>query len=183
MVREQTLADRVEATGGPIAYVNQVGGQDELESLLGALDARQARPRVYALSSFVSRPLFDVPAGFNHKIVLAYPTLGSDITEAGRSEYQALAQAHALPPDHIQAQIAAYAAAKLLEEGLRRAGRTLNRLELVDALEALYAYETGLTPPLTYGPNRRIGARGAHLVTVDLLTKSYQPVGGWHQLR
>lgn len=159
------------------------GGQGELESLLAALDARQARPRVYALSSFVSRPLFDVPAGFNNKIVLAYPTLGSDITEAGRSEYQALAQVHALPPGHVQAQIAAFAAAKLLEEGLRRAGRTLNRLELVDALEALYAYDTGLTPPLTYGPNRRIGARGAHLVTVDLLTKSYQPVGGWHQLR
>lgn len=159
------------------------GGQDELESLLAALDERQARPRVYALSSFLSRPLFDVPPGFNNKILLAYPTLGSDITKVGRTEYQALAQIHALPPDHVQAQIAAFAAAKLLEEGLRRAGRTLNRLELVDALEALYAYETGLTPPLTYGPNRRIGARGAHLVTVDLLTKSYQPVGGWHQLR
>ena len=159
------------------------GDQDELEPLLAALDARQARPRVYVLSSFVSRPLYDVPAGFNHKIFLAYPTLGSDITKVGRTEYQALAQVHALPPDHVQAQIAAFAAAKLFEEGLRRAGRTLNRLELVDALEALYAYETGLTPPLTYGPNRRIGARGAHLVTVDLLTKSYQPVGGWHQLR
>ncbi|MGI9576828.1 MAG: NAD+ synthase [Microthrixaceae bacterium] len=30
LVREQTLADRVEVTGVPIAYVNQVGGQDEL---------------------------------------------------------------------------------------------------------------------------------------------------------
>jgi ABC-type branched-subunit amino acid transport system substrate-binding protein len=159
------------------------GGQGELDSLLAALDARQARPRVYVLSSFVSRPLYDVPAGFNHKIVLAYPTLGSDISKVGRTEYQALARVHALPPDHVQAQIAAFAAAKLLEEGLRRAGRTLNRLELVDALEALYAYETGLTPPLTYGPNRRIGARGAHLVTVDLMKKSYQPVGGWHKLR
>jgi TATA-binding protein-associated factor Taf7 len=54
---------------------------------------------------------------------------------------------------------------------------------LVDALEALYQYETGLTPPLTYGPNRRVGARGAHLVAVDLLNKKYQPVGGWHEVR
>ena len=56
-------------------------------------------------------------------------------------------------------------------------------LALVDALEALYAFETGLTPPLSYGPNRRIGARGAHVVAVDLVNKSYQPVGGWHELR
>ena len=68
-------------------------------------------------------------------------------------------------------------------EGLRSAGRDLSRLALVDALEALYAYETGLTPPLSYGPNRRIGARGAHVVTVDLLKRSYEPVGAWHEVR
>ena len=60
------------------------------------------------------------------------------------------------------ASIAAFAAAKLLEEGLRRAGRDLDRRKLVDALEELYGYETGLTPPLSYGPNRRIGF-GEHL--------------------
>ena len=88
-----------------------------------------------------------------------------------------------MPPEHLQGQIAAFAAAKLLVEGLRGAGRDLSRLALVDALEALYAYQTGLTPPLSYGPNRRIGARGAHVVAVDLVNKSYQPVGGWHELR
>jgi hypothetical protein len=71
----------------------------------------------------------------------------------------------------------------LLVEGLRRAGRELSRVALVDALEALYGYETGVTPPLSYGPNRRIGARGAHVVAVDLIKKSYEPVGGWHELR
>jgi len=68
-------------------------------------------------------------------------------------------------------------------EGLRRAGRDLNRQRLVEGLEGLYAYDTGLTPPLTYGPNRRIGARGAHVVAVDLMKKAYEPVGGWHELR
>mgnify|MGYP000747750482 CR=1 FL=1 len=159
------------------------GGQSELEPLLAALDARGSKPRVFLLSSFVSRPLYQAPAAFHYRIFLSYPTLSSDMTDAGRREYQALAQKHALPPDHLQGQIAAYAAAKLLVEGLRKVGRSLNRLELVDALEALYQFNTGLTPPLTYGPNRRIGARGAHLVTVDLLKKSYQPVGGWQELR
>ena len=134
-------------------------------------------------AAFVPRSLFDAPPAFHHRLFLAYPTLGSDITDAGRSGYENLAQAHALPPDHLQGQIAAYAAAKLLVEGLRRSGRTLTRLALVDALEALYGYETGVTPPLSYGPNRRIGARAAHVVAVDLIKKSYEPVGGWHELR
>jgi hypothetical protein len=41
-----------------------------------------------------------------------------------------------------------------------------------------------VTPPLTYGPNRRIGARGAHIVTVNIGEQSYEPVGeGWFELR
>lgn len=159
------------------------GNQAELEKLLVALAARQVSPIVYLLSSLVPRPLYTAPTVFHDRIFLAYPTLGSDISTTGRADYQALARVHALPPDHLQGQIAAYASSKLLVEGLRRAGRGLNRQELVDALEALYQYETGLTPPLTYGPNRRVGARGAHLVAVDLLNKKYQPVGGWHEVR
>ena len=140
-------------------------------------------PRVYLLSSLVSRPPYEAPAEFDNRIFIAYPTLTSDIDAQGRAAYSDLAQRHALPRDHVQAQIAALAAAMLLEEGLRRAGARLDRTALVEGLEALYAFRTGLTPPLTYGPNRRIGARGAHVVAVDLANKAYQPVGGWHELR
>ena len=48
----------------------------------------------------------------------------------------------------------------------------------------LYGFETGVTPRLSYGPNRRIGARGAHIVVVDLENKTYKPVGdGWFDLQ
>ena len=177
----EALAERVAASAGETLFF--FGDQTDLEPLLAALAEREQSPRVYLLSAFVPRPLFDAPPAFDHRLFLAYPTLGSDISAAGRDEYGKLASAHALPPDHLQGQIAALAAAKLLVEGLRSAGRDLSRLALVDALEALYGYETGLTPPLSYGPNRRIGARGAHVVAVDLVKKSYQPVGGWHELR
>jgi len=91
---------------------------------------------------------------------------------------------HALPPGHLQGQVAAFAAAELLLlEGLRGAGRSLNRPGLVEAIEALYRYDTGLTPPLTYGPNRRIGARGAHVMAVDSMKKANAPVGEWHEVR
>jgi len=177
----EAVAERVAASTSDSLFF--FGDQTELDALLTALAARQQSPRLYLLSSFVPRPLFDAPPVFHQRIFLAYPTLASDISATGRAEYQDLARDHALPQDHVQAQIAAYAAGKLLVEGLRRTGRDLNRLELVDALEELYGYETGLTPPLSYGPNRRIGARGAYIVAVDLLKKSYQPVGGWHEMR
>ena len=160
-----------------------LGNQTELKSLLNALDERKQSPRIYALSAIVSRPLFDAPAAFDQRIFLAYPTLSSDMSAAGRAEYLRLADLHALPPGHVQGQVAALAAAKLLVEGLRGAGRTLNRPGLVEAIEALYRYDTGLTPPLTYGPNRRIGAKGAHVMMVDLVKKTNVPVGEWHEVR
>ena len=54
---------------------------------------------------------------------------------------------------------------------------------LVEAIEALYRYDTGLTPPLTYGPNRRIGAMGAHVMRVDVANQTKAPVGTWQEVR
>jgi ABC-type branched-subunit amino acid transport system substrate-binding protein len=179
-MRADELAERV--AGADSDALIFLGDQAELERLLAALSARESSPRIYLLSSLMPRPLFDAPAAFHYRIFLAFPTLSSDVSADGRAAYARLARDHALPPDHLQGQIAAYAAAKLLVEGLRGAGRAVNRVRLVEALEALYAYDTGLTPPLTYGPNRRIGARGAHVLAVDLMKKTYQPVGGWQAL-
>jgi hypothetical protein len=36
-----------------------------------------------------------------------------------------------------------------------------------------------MTPPITYGPNRRVGAMGAYIITVDLKEKNFVPVSGW----
>jgi ABC-type branched-subunit amino acid transport system substrate-binding protein len=161
-----------------------LGDQNALEALLAALAVEERAPRIYLLSSFAPRPLTGAPRAFDGRIVLAYPTDASDVTAEGLADYRGLAARHALPRDHVQAQIAALAAAKLLVEGLRRSGRDLDRRRLVESLEALYAFRTGLTPPLTYGPNRRIGARGAHLLSVDLARQTYVPVGdGWYDVR
>ena len=70
-------------------------------------------------------------------------------------------------------------AAKILVEGLKRTGRDLSREKLMRSLEKLYEFQTGLTPLITYGPNRRIGALGAHVVTVDLENNQFAPAGKW----
>ncbi len=161
-----------------------LGAQNELRALLVALAIKGLSPKVHALSSFLSRPLFDAPPSFDKRILVAYPTLASDVSPQGRTDYQDLAKRHSLPTEHVQGQLATFAAARVLVEGLRRAGRDLSRTRLVEAIEELYNWDTGVTPPLTYGPNRRIGARGAHVLAVDLKNKTMTPVGdGWHNVR
>lgn len=161
-----------------------LGNQGELESVMAQCAETERTPTIYALGSMLSGPLFDAPSQFNERIVVAYPTYVSDVTDRGRAEYQSLAERHSLPREHIQAQVAALAAAKLFVEGLQRTGRELSRIRLVESLEAVHDFPTGFTPLLTYGPNRRVGAWGAHLVTVDLVNRKYTPVGdGWHGIR
>jgi ABC-type branched-subunit amino acid transport system substrate-binding protein len=161
-----------------------LGGQAELDALVAELADRGPVARVYLLSSLLSRPLMTLPAAFDQRVFVAYPTLSSDITPRGQKEYQELATTYSWPNDHIQARVAALAAAKLFVEGLRKAGRDLSRVRLVEGLESLYAFDTGVTPPLSYGPNRRIGAQGAHIVMVDLVNQTYTPVGtGWFDLK
>jgi hypothetical protein len=57
----------------------------------------------------------------------------------------------------------------------------LSREKLLQALEGLYDYATGLTPPLTYGPNRRVGALGAHIVAADVANRRFASGSTWVQ--
>jgi ABC-type branched-subunit amino acid transport system substrate-binding protein len=160
------------------------GSQSELDKLLDELVTRGQTPRIYLLSSLVGRPMLDAPGIFDQRIMIAYPTVTSDITARGRESYGGLAQRYGLPQEHIQAQLAAFAAAQLFVEGLRKAGRDVSRERLVEGIETLYQFDTGVTPPLTYGPNRRIGARGAHIMTINLGKQTYELVGeGWYDVR
>lgn len=64
-------------------------------------------------------------------------------------------------------------------EALKRAGQDLTREKLIAALESLYDFETGATPRLTFGPNRRIGAMGSYIVTIDAVEKQFVDAGRW----
>jgi ABC-type branched-subunit amino acid transport system substrate-binding protein len=99
-----------------------LGGQAELDALVAELVNRAPVPRVYLLSSLLSRPLMTLPAVFDQRVFLAYPTLSSDISAKGRQEYQELVKIYSWGNDHVQARLAALAAAKLFVEGLLAQG-------------------------------------------------------------
>ena len=97
-------------------------------------------------------------------------------------EFQAMAARQHLVVTSPTVQLAAYASARILVEGLRRAGRALSRERLLEALESVFEYDTGLSPLITYNKNRRIGALGAHIVEVDpsqIDTQNFIVPRGW----
>jgi hypothetical protein len=51
----------------------------------------------------------------------------------------------------------------------------------VDSLGKVWKLETGVTPPLTYNPNRRAGALGATILKVDPEARRYVPATEWRE--
>jgi ABC-type branched-subunit amino acid transport system substrate-binding protein len=156
------------------------GSGGEGVSFFKAAAAIQWTPDIFLLGMLTGRDLpADVPAVFNGKVFLAFPTVPSDITPAGEAELRALVEKYRFPMRHTAAQLSALAAAKILVEGLKRGGRDVSRETLVTALEGLYDYNTGLTPHITFGPNRRVGASGAYIVGIDPERKDFVALGDW----
>ncbi|HYG64141.1 MAG TPA: ABC transporter substrate-binding protein [Thermoanaerobaculia bacterium] len=148
-------------------------------ALLAAADALGWRPRVLSPGALGGSGLFAAPPAFHRRLFLSFPTLPQDQSPAALADYQRLAAGAGLPRGALPAQLSALAAARLLVAMLERAGRDLTREALITQLEKLDHFETGLLPPLTYGPGRRIGARGAYVVAVDLEKKTFTPASGW----
>ncbi|MET0624995.1 MAG: ABC transporter substrate-binding protein [Pyrinomonadaceae bacterium] len=164
--------------GADAVFFFGTGGEET--AFLKEADAAQWRPDVFLLGALTGRELAaSVPAGFKGKVFLTFPTVPGDVSEAGAGELRMLATKYKFEVRHTAAQLTALAAAKVLAEGLKRGGRDLSREKLVTALEGFYDYETGLTPRLTFGPNRRVGAAGAYVVLIDPERKEFVPASGW----
>jgi hypothetical protein len=98
------------------------------------------------------------------QIWLAFSAGPPDITEDAAAEYRELSARYQLPRNDQPAQRQTLAGAKIMVEALRRAGREVTRERLVDAMESLQDFHTGLIPPVSYSATRRIGTDGVWIV-------------------
>jgi len=161
-----------ELKNGNIESLFFFGDAKEQSLLLNEVAAASWSPNVFFLGTLSGK---DFPV--QTKIFLAFPTVPSDVSGEGSAEFHALQEKYKIAPRHLAAQLSAFAAAKVFVEGLTRAGRDLSREKFINALDTLYDYDTGVTPRLTFGPNRRVGAAGAHIVTFDPAKKEFTPLG------
>ena len=67
----------------------------------------------------------------------------------------------------------------LLVEALKGAGRGLDRDKFVSASREISGFETGVTPPVTFGPGRRVGARGASILGLAGGGRAWEVVEAW----
>jgi ABC-type branched-subunit amino acid transport system substrate-binding protein len=145
-----------------------LGSGPEAGAILREADAVGWTPRLYMLGTLIGRNIADaVTVKMRDKVFLAFPTVPSDISTVGASEYSALLQRNKIDSTHAAAQASAIAAARIVVHALELCGKDLSRERLITTLEGLYEYDTGLMPKITFGPNRRIGALGAYVVTID----------------
>ena len=136
-------------------------------------------PHVFLLGSLAEKGLVkSVPLSFKDHIFISFPSVPNDVAPAGLAELRALEERYKFPHRHIASQLNAFAAAKIFTEGLKRAGRDLSREKLITALEGLYEYDTGVTPSITFGPNRRVGAMGAYVLSIDPAKREFVS-NGW----
>jgi ABC-type branched-subunit amino acid transport system substrate-binding protein len=161
--------------------VLHLGDDAALGTLLREAAAAGWRPTVLVPGALAGRAAAESAPGFAGRLFLAFPAAPSDETAAGRARLARLVGEDRAGRHHaLQASTAA--AAALLLEGLRRAGRQLDREALVRALEGIQGLETGLLPALSYGPGRRIGALGGYVVEADPARRAFRPVEGWRSL-
>jgi ABC-type branched-subunit amino acid transport system substrate-binding protein len=157
-----------------------VGSGIEATAMLKEAETAGWNPSVYMLGTLVGRNIGDaVTVKTKDKIFLAFATVPADVSAAGAAEYSSLLQRNKLQSTHAAAQASAIAAAKVLVHALELCGKDLSRERLITTLEGLYEYETGLMPKITFGPNRRIGALGAYVVTIDPEKKLFPASVEW----
>ena len=172
----ETIKQLRQTSSGIVVFLG--AGEDSL-AFMTAADKSYWYPTIFFPGAGAGKEIFGAPIGFNGKLFFSFPTGPADQNAEGVKEFRALADKYKLPTHHVAAQISAYSAAKILVEGLKRAGKDVSRETLIQSLEGLYEYQTGLTPAITYGPNRRVGAMGAYIVGIDLNGKQFVPASGW----
>jgi ABC-type branched-subunit amino acid transport system substrate-binding protein len=155
------------------------GTGKEQSSLINEAAAANWTPHLFFLGVMSGKELPAPVAAFKNTLFIAFPTLPADLNSEAVAEFRSLHEKYKFAPRHTASQLAAFAAAKVFAEGLTRAGKDLSREKLITTLEGLYEYQTGVTPRITFGPNRRVGAAGAHVVRVDLVEKEFATASGW----
>jgi len=149
------------------------GDSDIVTPWIKAVDEAKWYPKLFLLGPLLDDSVLTGPAPLQGRMFAVYPALEPNLQAL--SEFDHFLERHQLSGEHRLLLMSAYCSAKVLETALTNTGKNPTREKFVLALEQLHDFRTGLFPPLTFGPDRRIGSHKAELVCLDLLTHSFEP--------
>jgi ABC-type branched-subunit amino acid transport system substrate-binding protein len=165
------LVTRLHRAGGtPLVFF---GSLNEVERLVDEAARQEWSPRLVASTVLLGGGL-KAPGG----TVLISPPIAPGVSHPGAAEFSSIVESADTSGSAARGgasdvarnramEMAAFAAAKLLAESLKLTGRELRRDKFLETLRQVREFETGVMPPVTFGPNRRLGIRGALIVSTD----------------
>ncbi len=156
---------------------------DKLADFFAATANLEKPPYLLAPSSSAGRRLFEAPDSFSGRLYVAFPILPSDQTLAGRREMMRMDPEGKAVKGSLAMTLTALSSARLLVHAMTESGKEVSREAVVDALEKLSGFQTGHSRSMTFGPNRRIGSIGAHVLPVDLAKGKLVLPGRWIDLK
>lgn len=130
------------------------GSPNELAVLVGSIKNLKIKPYI-----FISSSLTDSKVASNYnagRIFISAPVVSRE--QGNDEDFFHLIKQNNLKTQHLTAQAITFSAVKLLVEGLQKTGQELSRKKLMQNMEHIYQFDTGVLPPLTYGENRHIGS-------------------------
>lgn len=155
-------------------YIFFFGGASELATFAAAMDRAKLEVGILSSAMMLGRGAFSMPSAIAERSFLAYPvSLG---TQANFADFTEVMTKAGVNLRGVAFQAVAYAAARIFVEAVKNADRRLSRAALINSLERLQGFETGVIGPVTFGPNRRVGAEGSYIVGIDLSKKAYTKV-------
>ena len=158
-------------------YVFFFGGADDINALAREME-RAGLKKTALLSSvtMIGRGAFDLPANVAEQTFLSYPAALPDQNDF--AEFITTMRRAGVNLRSPAFQAVAFAATKILFEAVKSGSKQLNRATLISSMEQIHNLKTGVVPPVTFGPNQRVGSNGSYIVRVDLGTKQFVPLTG-----
>ncbi|HEX7150214.1 MAG TPA: ABC transporter substrate-binding protein [Thermoanaerobaculia bacterium] len=167
----QAAAEALKAYGESQQWTFDGTKPPDLLFLLGRVDPAHldSKARIFIAGATLTPELL----ASKRNITVAVPTLPGDVHPEAQEELDAFAARHQLARSPVLT--ATFATMKVFVEALKRTGRDLTREKFIAAMEQLYEFPTGYTPPVTFNRNRHIGTAGAYVVSLESGKRVYVP--------
>ena len=172
-----SAADAVRAlTSKKADHVFFFGDADAVKALAEEMERAGMKAPLLSSVVMIGRGAFALPPGVAARTRLAYPSVLPAQSDFG--EFISVMQKGGVNLRSPAFQSVAFAATKVFYEAVKSSGKQLDRTALIKALEQTQDLKTGVVPPITFGPNRRVGSTGSQIVGINLDEKQFVPLRG-----
>ena len=137
-------------------------------TIMKTAQAMNYKPNFYGLGPTTDKRVGLLAGDAGEGFITAYWALHPESDNSGPNLYRELSDKNNVP---VQMRglyhYYGFATAYILVEGLKRAGKNLNRERLINALENLKNWDSGFFPPITFGRDDHAGVESVMLLQLQ----------------